>query len=97
VTLNFKGMRDFEPLASRAGSGDAQAFAAQRRPRLLKGPGQYPAFRKAIEDVLADERQRGMIMKELGMSEAEVKSLLTAKEAGGETAETKPKGPQKKN
>ena len=39
--------------------------------------GNIPAFRKAIEEVLTDDRQRGMIMKELGMSEAEVKDLLT--------------------
>ncbi len=99
VTLNFKGMRDFEP-AGIAEQVPEMRKLLQLRDALvsLKGPmGNIPAFRKVIEDVLADDRQRGMIMKELGMSEAEVKSLLTAKDPGGEAAETKAKGPQKKN
>lgn len=99
VTLNFKGMRDFEP-AGIAEQVPEMRKLLQLRDALvsLKGPmGNIPAFRKAIEDVLADDRQREMIMKELGMGKTEAKNVLKAKGLGGENAEAEAKGSQKKN
>lgn len=99
VALNFKGMRDFEP-AGIAEQVPEMRKLLQLRDALvsLKGPmGNIPAFRKAIEDVLADDRHREMIMKELGMDDAEVKSVPNTKDAGGESSEAKAKGSQKKN
>lgn len=87
VHLVFRGMQDFEP-AGIAEQVPEMRKLLQLRDALvsLKGPmGNIPAFRKAIEEVLTDERQRGMIMKELGMSEAEVRDLLTGKDADGKT------------
>lgn len=99
VALNFKSMRDFEP-AGIAEQVPEMRKLLQLRDALvsLKGPmGNIPAFRKAIEEVLADDRQREMIMKELGMNDAEVKSLLKPKDVGDDASEAKPKGAPKKN
>ena len=101
VTLKFKGLRDFEP-AGIAKQVPEMRKLLQLRDALvsLKGPmGNIPAFRKAIEEVLADDRQREMIMKELGMNDAEVRVLLKADDPGGaaSVSKTKPAAPQKKN
>jgi type VI secretion system protein ImpB len=101
VTLKFKGLRDFEP-AGIANQVPEMRKLLQLRDALvsLKGPmGNIPAFRKAIEEVLADDRQREMIMKELGMNDAEVRVLLKADDPGGaaSVSKTKPAAPQKKN
>jgi type VI secretion system protein ImpB len=97
VHLAFRGMRDFEPAGIAEQVPEMRKLLRLRDALVsLKGPmGNIPAFRKAIEEVLTDDRQRGMIMKELGMSEAEVKELLTAKDAEdkipGEDASRDPK------
>jgi type VI secretion system protein ImpB len=99
ATLNFKSMRDFEP-AGIAEQIPEMRKLLQLRDALvsLKGPmGNIPAFRKAIEEVLADDRQREMIMKELGMTEAEVNSLKKSKDGEAAADETKAKGSPKKN
>jgi type VI secretion system protein ImpB len=102
VSLGFKSMRDFEP-AGIAGQVPEMRRLLQLREALvsLKGPmGNIPAFRKAIEEVLTDGRQREQIMKELGMNEAEVRELLKPKAEEGVGSESRPKpkdGPQKKN
>lgn len=98
ATLNFKSMRDFEP-AGIAEQVPEMRKLLQLRDALvsLKGPmGNIPAFRKAIEEVLADDRQREMIMKELGMTDAEVNSLKKAKDSDV-AAEAKAKSSPKKN
>lgn len=89
VTLNFNCMRDFEP-AGIAEQVPEMRKLLQLRDALvsLKGPmGNIPAFRKAIEEVLADVRQREMIMRELGMTDAEADGVLKAKKAGEEALE----------
>lgn len=101
VSLEFKAMKDFEP-AGIAEQVPEMRKLLQLRDALvsLKGPmGNIPAFRKAIEEVLADDRQREMIMKELGMNDAEVRGLLKKDDTGGEATESKvtPRAPQKKN
>ena len=105
VSLKFKSMKDFEP-AGVAGQVPEMSKLLRLREALvsLKGPmGNIPAFRKAIEEVLADSRQREMIMKELGMNETDVRNLLKPSgaetDAGAEASEpkTKPQSPQKKN
>ncbi|AZS51197.1 type VI secretion system contractile sheath small subunit [Entomomonas moraniae] len=73
VNLQFKNMKDFDP-----------ANIVERVPELkklmelrdalvaLKGPlGNAPAFRKAIESVLADDESLDKVLKELGLSNAE--------------------------
>jgi type VI secretion system protein ImpB len=101
VSLEFKAMKDFEP-AGIAEQVPEMRKLLQLRDALvsLKGPmGNIPAFRKAIEEVLADDRQREMIMKELGMNDAEVRGLLKKDDTGGEATESKvtSRAPQKKN
>jgi type VI secretion system protein ImpB len=101
VSLEFKAMKDFEP-AGIAEQVPEMRKLLQLRDALvsLKGPmGNIPAFRKAIEEVLADDRQREMIMKELGMDDAEARNLLKKGDPGGEATESKatPRAPQKKN
>jgi type VI secretion system protein ImpB len=101
VSLEFKAMKDFEP-AGIAEQIPEMRKLLQLRDALvsLKGPmGNIPAFRKAIEEVLADDRQREMIMKELGMNDTEVRNLLKKDDPGGEATESKamPRAPQKKN
>jgi len=83
VSLSFNALRDFEPAGIAEQIPEMRKLLKLRDALVsLKGPmGNIPAFRKAIEEVLSDDRQRGMIMKELGMSEADVKDLLTAKGA----------------
>ncbi|MCL1986208.1 MAG: type VI secretion system contractile sheath small subunit [Betaproteobacteria bacterium] len=68
INLKFNSMRDFEP-----GNIVEQMPELQQLMRLrealvsLKGPlGNLPAFRKALEDVLKDPRQREKLMSELG-------------------------------
>jgi type VI secretion system protein ImpB len=101
VSLEFKAMKDFEP-AGIAEQVPEMRKLLQLRDALvsLKGPmGNIPAFRKAIEEVLADDRQREMIMKELGMNDAEVRGLLKKDDTGGEATESKvtSRAPHKKN
>jgi type VI secretion system protein ImpB len=99
VHLAFRGMRDFEPAGIAEQVPEMRKLLRLRDALVsLKGPmGNIPAFRKAIEEVLTDDRQRGMIMKELGMSEAEVKELLTAKDTEDKTpGEDASRDPKKK-
>ena len=101
VRLEFKAMKDFEP-AGIAEQIPEMRKLLQLRDALvsLKGPmGNIPAFRKAIEAVLADDRQRETIMKELGMNDAEVRNLLKKDGSGDDATEPKatPRAPLKKN
>lgn len=98
VNLTFKGMQDFEPAGIAEQVPEMRKLLRLREALVsLKGPmGNIPAFRKAIEDVLSDDRHREMIMKELGMSLAEVKSLLATDEAEGVSDDARPADPRKK-
>ncbi|AWM79164.1 type VI secretion system contractile sheath small subunit [Gammaproteobacteria bacterium ESL0073] len=86
VNLQFKNMKDFDP-----------ANIVERVPELkklmelrdalvaLKGPlGNAPAFRKAIESVLADDESLDKVLKELGLSNAEKMLLKIRKEISNE-------------
>lgn len=101
VSLSFKSMKDFEPAGIAEQVPEMRKLLKLRDALVsLKGPmGNIPAFRQAIEEVLADDRQREMIMKELGMSDSEVKRLFQSGPSEGDApnAKPKPQGPQKKN
>lgn len=98
VNLTFKGLKDFEPAGIAEQVPEMRKLLRLRDALVsLKGPmGNIPAFRKAIEDVLSDERHREMIMKELGMSEADVKKLLAMGEAEDVKDDAKPGDTRKK-
>jgi type VI secretion system protein ImpB len=93
VQLNIESMRDFEP-----GNVLEQIPETNKLLRIrealtaLKGPmGNMPAFRKSLENVLKDPKQREEIQKELAQvgvdlssvpSKKVVKGSKTAKETG---------------
>lgn len=69
VQLRLKSMKDFNP-ASLVGQVPELKKLMELREALvaLKGPlGNAPAFRKAIEGVLADEESRSRVLDELGL------------------------------
>ncbi len=72
VELRVNTMKDFNP-ASIVGQVPQLKKLMELRDALvaLKGPlGNTPAFRKAIESVLADDESRGHVLQELGLSAA---------------------------
>ncbi|WHS60266.1 type VI secretion system contractile sheath small subunit [Pseudomonas sp. G2-4] len=69
VQLRLKSMKDFNP-ASLVGQVPELKKLMELREALvaLKGPlGNAPAFRKAIEGVLADDESRSRVLGELGL------------------------------
>jgi type VI secretion system protein ImpB len=72
VQLHVKSMKDFNP-ASLVDQVPELKKLMELRDALvaLKGPlGNAPAFRKAIESVLADDESRGRVLGELGLNAA---------------------------
>jgi type VI secretion system protein ImpB len=69
IKLKFKSMRDFEPAGIAEQIPEMCKLLKLREALVsLKGPmGNLPSFRKAIEEVLTDSRQREQLMTELGM------------------------------
>lgn len=80
MKLSFQSMRDFEPENIVRQVPEVNKLLALREALVsLKGPlGNLPAFRKAIEEVLADERQRDAVMKEMGLSADDIKKMKSA-------------------
>jgi type VI secretion system protein ImpB len=95
IRLKFDSMRDFEP-----GNIVEQIPELQQLMRLrealvsLKGPlGNLPSFRKALEEVLKDPRQREILMGEL---EKEIPSSADSK-ASDEENNVDPQNPSGQN
>ena len=73
IQLRLNSMKDFNP-ASLVGQVPELKKLMELRDALvaLKGPlGNAPAFRKAIESVLADDESRGRVLGELGLNPAD--------------------------
>lgn len=68
VSLKFATLKDMEPEQVAAQVPELQALLELRRAlTALKGPvGNVPAFRKAIEQILADPAQREKLLAEIG-------------------------------
>lgn len=77
INLTFESLRDFEPEKVACKVPEMDKLLKLREALVsLKGPlGNLPAFRKAIEEVLKDDRQRSMVMQELGLSEEDVQNM----------------------
>lgn len=73
VNLQFKNMKDFDPASIVEKVPELKKLMELRDALVaLKGPlGNAPAFRKAIESVLADDESLDKVLKELGLSNAE--------------------------
>lgn len=73
VNLQFKNMKDFDPANIVEKVPELKKLMELRDALVaLKGPlGNAPAFRKAIESVLADDESLEKVLKELGLSNAE--------------------------
>lgn len=80
MKLSFNSMRDFEPEGVASQVPEVNKLMALREALVsLKGPlGNIPAFRKAIEEVLSDDRQRDAVMQELGLTAADIKKMKSA-------------------
>lgn len=70
VQLRLNSMKDFNPASLVAQVPELQKLMELRDALVaLKGPlGNAPAFRKAIEGVLADDASRGRVLDELGLT-----------------------------
>ena len=94
VDLKFSSMRDFEP-ENIAQQVPEMAKLLKVREALvtIKGPlGNISTFREAIEKALTDEKQRAQVMRELGLSAADLENLQAAAQADDSgTAVDKPK------
>ncbi len=71
VHLEFKSMKDLSPDNVARQVPALESMLEMRRALLaLKGPlGNVPAFRKAIQKILADDETRAVIMQELGIED----------------------------
>ncbi len=71
VHLEFNSMRDMSPDNVARQVPALESMLEMRRALLaLKGPlGNVPAFRKAIQKILADDETRAVIMQELGIED----------------------------
>ena len=69
VQLRIDSMKDFNPASLVEQVPELKKLMALREALVaLKGPlGNAPAFRKAIESVLADEQTRDRVLNELGL------------------------------
>ncbi|HDS1733137.1 MULTISPECIES: type VI secretion system contractile sheath small subunit [Pseudomonas] len=72
VTLRVNSMKDFNPASLVEQVPELKKLMELRDALVaLKGPlGNAPAFRKAIESVLADDQSRGRVLTELGLNAA---------------------------
>ncbi len=72
VQLHVKSMKDFNPASLVDQIPELKKLMELRDALVaLKGPlGNAPAFRKAIESVLADDESRGRVLGELGLNAA---------------------------
>ncbi|MEG1039439.1 type VI secretion system contractile sheath small subunit [Pseudomonas sp. NUPR-001] len=70
VTLHVNSMKDFNPASLVEQVPELKKLMELRDALVaLKGPlGNAPAFRKAIEGVLADDESRGRVLGELGLN-----------------------------
>lgn len=73
LTVKVGSMKDFNPASLVEQVPELKKLMELREALMaLKGPlGNAPAFRKAIESVLADEESRARVLGELGMQTAE--------------------------
>ena len=71
VHLEIKSINDLSPDNVAKQVPELDSMLEMRRALLaLKGPlGNVPAFRKAIQNILNDDKSRAQIMKELGVDE----------------------------
>jgi type VI secretion system protein ImpB len=71
VSLDFKGIKDFEPDAIiRKVPELAKLMELRDALKAVKGPlGNVPAFRKKIGELVQDEGSRARLLKELGLDE----------------------------
>jgi type VI secretion system protein ImpB len=71
VDLKFKKLSDFGPEAVAMQVPELRKMIELRETLVaLKGPlGNTPAFRKKIQELLADNAKRDQLMKELGLDE----------------------------
>ena len=76
VKLRFNSMKDFNPASLVEQVPELKKLMELRDALVaLKGPlGNAPAFRKAIEGVLADDESRGRVLSELGLNTAAPKA-----------------------
>ena len=72
IALNISAMKDFNPASLVEQVPELKKLMELRDALVaLKGPlGNAPAFRKAIEGVLADDESRGRVLGELGLNAA---------------------------
>lgn len=72
VKLHMNSMKDFNPASLVEQVPELKKLMELRDALVaLKGPlGNAPAFRKAIEGVLADDESRGRVLGELGLTSA---------------------------
>lgn len=80
VNLNISSMRDFEPESIINQVPELHQLNMLRQALVsLKGPlGNLPAFRKTLEDILKDPRQREAIMHEVSAQGIGLESLAVA-------------------
>lgn len=96
VKLNIGNMRDFEPESIIHQVPELHQLDMLRQALVsLKGPlGNLPAFRKTLEDILKDPRQREAILREVSAQGIDIEPLAesTAKD-GNDKGEDKSSGP----
>lgn len=70
MSLNFKTLNDFHPEnLVRLFPEMNQLFELREALQALKGPmGNVPAFRKAVQQALTDEKARAKLLRELGLN-----------------------------
>lgn len=96
VKLNIGNMRDFEPESIVHQIPELRQLDMLRQALVsLKGPlGNLPAFRKTLEDILKDPKQREAILREVSAQGINIEPLAeTVVEGGNGTDEEKNSGP----
>lgn len=90
VNLAIGSMRDFEPESIINQVPELHQLNMLRQALIsLKGPlGNLPAFRKTLEDILKDPRQRAAIMHEVSAQGVDIESLAAAGTEAADDAAT---------